>query len=239
MKIVAFKKLKFPDSPGVYFFLKGKEVLYIGKATSLRDRVKSYFGKDLIETRGPIILDMVFKADKIKWKITDSVLEALILEAELIKKHQPIFNVQEKDDKSFLYVEITKETFPRVVLVRGKDNPSASAFGPFISGSSLREALKILRRIFPWNTHPENEIGKLKRECLQRQIGLCPGTCVGAIDRKAYLKNIAKLKLFFKGRKKKIVATLEREMAAASKKLEFEEAGKICPVTPGTTKLTL
>ena len=85
-----FKKTKLPDKPGVYFFLKGKEILYIGKATSLKDRVKSYFGKDLIETRGPIILDMVFKADKIDWKETDNVLEALILEANLIKKFSPV-----------------------------------------------------------------------------------------------------------------------------------------------------
>ena len=214
----------FPETPGVYLMKDGSgNIIYIGKAGNLKRRGSSYF----MRPHDSRIEQLVKSIKKIEIRQTDSALEALILESELIKKHQPIFNVQEKDDKSFLYVEITKETFPRVVLVRGKDNPSTSAFGPFISGSSLREALKILRRIFPWNTHPENEIGKLKRECLQRQIGLCPGTCVGAIDRKAYLKNIAKLKLFFKGRKKKIVATLEREMAAASKKLEFEEAGKI------------
>src|SRR5450830_621233 len=99
-----FKKIKLPKKPGIYFFYKDKEIIYIGKATSLRDRVKSYFGKDLIETRGPLIIDMVFKASKIEWQATDSVLEAIILEANLIKKHQPYHNTKEKDDKSFNYV---------------------------------------------------------------------------------------------------------------------------------------
>ena len=131
MKLETFKKLNpegkstsygagLPDKPGVYFFLKGKEILYIGKATSLRDRVKSYFGKDLIETRGPLIVDMVHKASKIEWQVTDSVLEALILEANLIKKHLPKHNTDGKSDKSFNYVCITKEELPKIVVVRGK-----------------------------------------------------------------------------------------------------------------------
>src|ERR1035437_9957327 len=114
------KKLKIPDKPGVYFFKKDKEIIYIGKATSLKDRVRSYFGKDLIETRGPLLVDMIFHAGKIEWKITDSVLEALILEASLIKKHQPKYNTKEKSDKSFNYVVITREKLPRVIIVRGR-----------------------------------------------------------------------------------------------------------------------
>src|SRR5674476_923017 len=108
MNNIHLKKLKMPDKPGVYYFRKGKEIIYIGKATSLRDRVKSYFGKDLIVTRGPLLVDMVFHADKVDWQETDSVLEALILEASLIKKYQPKYNTKEKDDKSFNYVVITK-----------------------------------------------------------------------------------------------------------------------------------
>ena len=87
MKKEIFKKIKLPDKPGVYFFLKDREIIYIGKATSLRDRAKSYFGEDLIETRGPIILDMIFRADKIDWQVTDSVLEAIILEAKIGRAH--------------------------------------------------------------------------------------------------------------------------------------------------------
>ncbi len=113
MKLSNYKKIKLPDKPGVYFFKKGKEILYIGKATSLQDRTRSYFAKDLIETRGPAILDMVVQANNIKWQETDSVLEALILEAELIKKYQPKYNIKEKDDKSWNYVCISKDPIPK------------------------------------------------------------------------------------------------------------------------------
>ena len=111
---------KLPDARGVYLFKKGKEILYIGKATSLKDRVRSYFIGDLINTRGQFIVDMVFKAEKIDYLKTDSVLEALILESNLIKKHQPKYNTKEKDDRSYNYVVITKEDFPCVLLVRGR-----------------------------------------------------------------------------------------------------------------------
>ncbi len=223
-----------PETAGVYLMKdKTGSIIYVGKAGNLRRRVSSYFTRPLLrqgsggQAHDSRIEQLVKSIKKIDIRQTDSALEALILEAELIKKHQPMFNVREKDDKSFLYVEITKEKFPRVRLVRGKDNPQGVCFGPFTSSSSLREALKIVRRIFPWNTHSENEIGKLKRECLECQIGLCPGTCVGAIDRRKYLKNIAKLKLFFEGKKKKIIAELTKDMSRTSKNLEFEEAEKI------------
>src|SRR3990167_2238308 len=124
MTLEQFKKLakKMPDTPGVYFFLdKAKKVLYIGKATSLRDRVRSYFAPDLLATRGPLITAMLQKARSIDWRNTDSVLEALILEANLIKNYKPKHNTDLKDDKSWNYVVITKEDFPRVLLVRGKE----------------------------------------------------------------------------------------------------------------------
>ncbi|OGI67428.1 hypothetical protein A3A05_02275 [Candidatus Nomurabacteria bacterium RIFCSPLOWO2_01_FULL_41_12] len=220
MKIVAFKKLKFPDSPGVYFFLKGKEVLYIGKATSLRDRVKSYFGKDLIETRGPIILDMVFKADKIKWKITDSVLEALILEAELIKKHQPKYNTKEKSDKSFNYVCITKEKLPKVIVVRGNNIKHLvfnKIFGPFPSNSQLLGGMKIVRRIFPFLDDKSKNYMEF-----YRQINLAPDLN----DRKLYLQNIKNIKLFFSGEKRQILRNLKKQMIGYSREHEFEKAGE-------------
>lgn len=119
-----FKKMakKLPGAPGVYFFLgPRKEVLYIGKATSLRDRVRSYFSADIAKTRGPLIVSMLEKARSIDWRVTDSVLEALILEANLIKTYKPKGNTDLKDDKSWNYVVITKEDFPRVLLVRGKE----------------------------------------------------------------------------------------------------------------------
>ena len=118
MKIKDLKKNNLPDKPGVYFFKKGKDILYIGKATSLKSRLRSYFAKDLINTRGPMILDMVTLADNITWQESDSVLEALIAEANLIKKYQPKYNTKEKDNKSFNYVCLTKEKLPRVLIER-------------------------------------------------------------------------------------------------------------------------
>src|ERR1035437_2058250 len=109
------KKLHISDSPGVYFFKKGKEILYIGKATSLKDRVLSYFSNHLLATRSPLVYDMVLTADNLKFIKTNSVLEALILEANLIKKYQPKYNIKEKDDRSFNFVIITDEDFPRIL----------------------------------------------------------------------------------------------------------------------------
>ena len=161
-----FKKLNLPDGPGVYFFKKGIDTLYIGKATSLRDRVRSYFNDDLIQTRGRLLVDMVTQADTMTYQETDSVLEAFILESELIKKYLPRYNTKEKDNKSFNYVIITKEDFPRVLVVRGRNLEKAGStkqdqidalgfeyadvFGPFPFGAELKEAMKLIRRIFPY-----------------------------------------------------------------------------------------
>ncbi len=224
-----FKKTKLPDKPGVYFFKKGKEIFYIGKATSLRDRVKSYFSKDLIETRGLFLVDMVFKANKIDYQTTDSVLEALILEANLIKKHQPYYNTREKDDKSFNYVCITNphlrhgvngEGLPKVILVRGKNlKPELfdKIFGPYPNGLQLREAMKIIRRIFPF-------LDEKSKNYLEfyRQVNLVPDLN----NKKLYMQNIKNIKLFFEGKKKKILKNLEKEMKESAKKHEFEKAGE-------------
>ena len=144
-------KTKLPDKPGIYFFKKGKEILYIGKATSLRDRIKSYMSKGIFDMRGPLIDKMVQEADKIDWQETDSVLEAIILEANLIKKYQPKYNTKEKSDKSFNFVCITKEKLPKVMVVRGsnvKHRVFNKVYGPYTSGTQLREAVKIIRRIY-------------------------------------------------------------------------------------------
>jgi len=187
---------KFPETPGVYIMKDADgRVLYVGKAANLRRRVSSYFERPH-EIR---IQTLVTKSRRIDHENTDTALEALILEAELIKKLRPPFNVREKDDKSFLYIEITKEKFPRVLLVRGKDAERGMRFGPFTSASSVREAMHILRRIFPWNTHAPEVIGKLKRPCFDYEVGRCPGTCIGAITREEYARTIEHLKLFLEG----------------------------------------
>jgi excinuclease ABC subunit C len=221
MKRTDYKKL--PDTPGVYIMKDGDgRVLYVGKAGNLRRRVSSYFERP----HDVRIEKLVSKIVTIDHEKTDTALEALILEAELIRKLTPPFNVKEKDDKSFLFVGITKEKFPRVLLVRGSDGFSGKCYGPFTSASSARAALKILRKIFPWNTHDPERIGQFARPCFDYEIGLCPGTCIGAITREDYLKNIERLKLFFEGKKKVVLRSLEHEMATAAKALEFEKAAK-------------
>lgn len=201
------------------------EILYIGKAANLKRRVSSYF----LRPHDSRIQKMVSRIDSIEYRKTDTALEALILEADLIKKNQPPFNILEKDDKSFLFVEITKEPFPRVLLVRGKEKKAANGthYGPFISGTSVREALRILRRIFPWNTHPRNSVGTFLKPCFDYQIGLCPGTCIGTVPKREYGKTIRAVKLIFEGKKERIIGLLEKEMMCASTELAFEKAARI------------
>ena len=219
MKKQDLKNYKLPDKSGVYFFKVGDRVLYIGKATSLRSRVKSYFSKDLIQTRGPMILDMTVKIDKVDWQETDSILEALILEANLIKKYKPKYNTKEKDNKSFNYVCITKDKLPKVLIVRGRGlnkKEYKKVYGPFPNGQQLKEAMKIIRRIFPYFDNDSNK--KNNRE-FYRQLGLVPFG--------EYKENIKNLNLFFEGKKKSVVINLKKEMLSHALKKEFEKAGEI------------
>lgn len=228
---------KLPIGPGIYIF-RGKrasDILYIGKATSLHTRVASYFRRDLMETRGPIIVGMVETAKEVDYIETDSVLEALILEVALIKKHQPPYNTKEKDNKSFNYVVITKENFPCVITMRGREietriSEVKYSFGPFPQGSVLREAINIVRKIFPFRDKckPCEQMATTKcKPCFNAQIGLCPGVCVGTISKTEYAKTIRRIKLFFEGKKKTLVNGLERDMKIFAKNQNFEEAGRI------------
>lgn len=234
MKWTSTLAKQLPKTPGVYQFLgeKGK-ILYIGKATSLRDRVRSYFDGNLPETRGAHIQNMVTRAKRVKTIPTDSVLEALLLEAELIRTHHPVFNTKEKDDKSWNHIVITDEAFPRVLLVRGKELSDGTAekkfkiqriFGPFPRGAVLREAMKIIRKIFPFRDTCEPGA---KRACFNAQIGLCPGVCVGTISAQEYRAIIRNIILFAEGKKKKLLGTLTREMKAAARQERFEDAQAI------------
>jgi excinuclease ABC subunit C len=231
MKKTDLKKFKLAKEPGVYFFLRKKEILYIGKATNLSDRVKSYFLKDLINSRGPLILDMVTQSTSIKYQKTDSILEALILEANLIKKHQPKYNTKEKDNKSFNYVCITKEDVPKVLIKRGRNLINRNTppvfkevFGPFPSGIVLKEAMKIVRRIFPY---VDEQSSKKNNAQFYSQLGLSPDTQKIKIDILAYRKNIKNLVLFFQGKKKNIVKNLRKEMMNLAKNKEFEKANEV------------
>ncbi len=229
MKNSDLKQYNLPDEPGVYFFLADGKITYIGKATSLKDRVRSYFNNDLMETRGPLISKIITEADSLDWQVTDSVLEALILESSLIKKHKPQGNTREKDDKSYWYVVFTKEVWPRMLMVRGKElietiDPETIkyTFGPFPQASELKEALKIIRKIFPFRDKCEPQSGK---PCFSAQIGLCPGVCSGDILLKEYGRTINHLRLFFQGKKSILIKKLELEMKIAIRRLDFESAG--------------
>jgi excinuclease ABC subunit C len=242
MKSQELIKFKLPDSPGIYFFKNGENILYIGKATSLRDRVRSYFGRDLINTRGQHLVNMIEEANKIEFKTTNSVLEALILEAYEIKKHQPLHNRQEKDDKSYNYVVVTDETYPRVLIKRGRELSQLKNLqtlklrfvaGPFPNGSQLKEALKIVRKIFPYRDRClpaknfSNEKISAGKPCFNCQIGLCPGVCTGEISDKEYMKTIKNIELFFSGQTDKVRKNLEKEMKSYAKGMEFEKANSI------------
>jgi excinuclease ABC subunit C len=226
------KIAQLPQEPGVYFFRdqKGK-ILYIGKATSLRSRVQSYFRGE--QSRGPWITRMVAQVADITFLQTDSVLEALILEANLIKKYLPKYNTMGKDDKSAAYFAITKEDFPKVLILRKTDldfeNLEASSyklkaiFGPYASKHQMQIALKIIRRIFPFHAGKQ----KTEKGCLDFQLGFCPGPYAGAISKEDYKKNIRGIRMILEGKKKRLVTALEKEMKAAAKRSEFEKAAAV------------
>jgi excinuclease ABC subunit C len=224
MQKTDLQKLNLPKQPGVYFFKKDTEILYIGKATSLKDRVRSYFADDVIHTRSSRIVDMVALADTVEVEITETVLEALIKEANLIKKFQPKYNVKEKDNKSYSYVCITKDSLPRIIVERGrtisfKNSEYDSVFGPFPSQQKLFVALKIIRKIFPFIT---DKTGSK----LYAQIGLEPDMNKDNFN-DIYKKNIRNIKLFFQGKKSKLIETLYKDMMLYAKKLQFERSSQI------------
>ncbi len=225
---------KLPDTPGVYFFMGSKKnILYIGKATSLKNRVRSYFASDLKEKRSELIEQMVSEAKVVEVTSTDSTLEALILETNLIRTHKPKYNTRSKDDKSYNHLVITNEEWPRVLVVRGKDLTSEYLetdllyhFGPFPSGQLFREALKIVRKLFKFYD-TKQPLGSEKSKVVKgqidfnRQIGLYPS----AENKEEYMKTIRHIRLFFEGKKQELVAELEAQMMAHAAKEEFELAG--------------
>jgi excinuclease ABC subunit C len=231
MKSQDLQKFNLPDAPGVYFWKKGSEILYIGKATSLRDRVRSYFGRDVINTRGPAIVDMVTTAEIITYEQTDTVIEALMLEANLIKKYQPKYNIKEKDNKSFAYIVITAEPFPRIGVVRGrtlqiqKQIASLSVkikktFGPFPSYSSLLAGLKIVRKIFPYRDLKSYDP---THDRFYQQLALAPNATNDDAQKK-YLQTVKNIIQFLQGDKQGVINSLQKQMNDYAKKQQFEQA---------------
>ena len=210
MKNKLFLKAKnFSSTPGVYFFIgKNNEILYIGRAVNLKKRILNYFQKNL-DSR---INEMVGLAKDIRYKKTKNLLEAIILEANLIKKYWPKYNVKDKDDRSFIYVVIPKSEYSQPFIIRGKElekfSPiTSNIFGPYQSLLLVKSALKIIRRIFPYGVCKPFS----NKACFDYQIGLCPGLCIGAITKKDYQKNIRNLILFLSGERKKLLEKLKKE----------------------------
>jgi len=224
MSILKPKIASLSQGPGVYFFRdKAGKILYIGKATNLRSRVQSYFRGG---EAGRLIGAFIGEIANVGVQKTDSVLEALILEANLIKKYLPEYNVMGKDDKSFAYFAVTKDEFPRVIILRKTDLADAQVkkiYGPYASKRQMELALKIIRRIFPFHSLKQ----KTEKGCLDFQLGRCPGPYAGAISKTDYLKNIRGIRMILEGKKNTLLKQLEKEMKAFAKQNYFEKAADI------------
>lgn len=231
-------KSKIPHKPGVYIYKDSAgKILYVGKAIDLYHRVASYFSNGRTENlRIEALVGKIYSIDTI---IVQSELEALILEANLIKKYLPAFNIRLTDDKDYLYIAVSKEDFPKVITARKKDLKTMKRYwGPFPSSGTVRTTLKSLRRVFPWCANPQSGKKTRQRPCFYHHLGLCPGPCVGAISRQDYNKIINRFSKFMDGKKNELIEELNKEMMQASRKQEFEEAQKIMKTMEGIEYLT-
>jgi excinuclease ABC subunit C len=215
-----------PDAPGVYMMV-GEEnrILYIGKAISLRNRVRSYFQDSAAH---PLRTQtMVGKIIDVRTIVTSNEIEALILEANLIKRHQPPFNVRLRDDKRYPYLKVTNEPFPRVVFTRFVRDDGARYFGPYTNAHGLRELIDLIRIVFPLRTCSEPIDGRRKRPCLQYHIKRCLAPCVGYQTEAEYDVLIEEVILFLEGRQEALLGRLQTEMQESAENYNFEAAAHL------------
>jgi excinuclease ABC subunit C len=215
-----------PDAPGVYQMIgRNGEILYIGKAVSLRSRVRSYFQDSAahhIRTQA-----MVERVVDVRTIVVSNEIEALILEANLIKRYQPPFNVRLRDDKRYPYLKVTNEPFPRVVFTRFVKDDGARYFGPYTNAKALRELIDLVRLVFPLRTCREPIDGRRKRPCLQYHIKRCLAPCVGYQSETEYDAMIDEVVLFLEGKQDSLLARLQHEMSDAAEHLNFEAAARL------------
>lgn len=216
-----------PKSPGVYLFKDSKgDVIYVGKAKNLRNRVRGYF--QVSRDKGIKLTRLVERIEDLDTIVTDNELEALILESTLIKKHKPKFNVTLKDDKSYPYLKITiHEKFPAVYVWRQPVNDGSLYFGPYSSGGAVRTTLKLLNKIFLFRDCSNTKFSNRSRPCLNYQIGICPAPCVNYISEEEYRGHIDHVILFLKGKDRDLIKSLKIKMKEVSKKQDYEKAAKI------------
>ena len=215
-----------PDAPGVYMMVDERgEVLYIGKAVSLRSRTRSYFQESAahhVRTRA-----MVERVVDVRTIVVSNEIEALILEANLIKRYQPPYNVRLRDDKRYPYLKVTNEPFPRVVFTRVVKNDGARYFGPYTNAHGLRELVDLVRLVFPLRTCREPIDGRRRRPCLQYHIKRCLAPCVGYQSESDYDAMIEEVVLFLEGKQESLLARLQHEMTQAAESYNFETAARI------------
>ncbi len=220
---------RLPDRPGVYLMKDERgTVVYVGKAQSLRNRVRSYWQKATPAGEIHRIRSVIDRVAEVEYTLTDSVSEALLLEANLIKRYRPRFNVRLKDDKSYPYIKVTLgDDFPRIERTRKLVNDGSRYFGPYASATSVDESMNLVRRLFPFRTCTidiKDGERALQRPCLLYHIKKCQGPCIQAIEKDAYRADIAQVELFLEGRQETLVKALEAEMAAAAVREEYERA---------------
>ena len=223
---IAEKLATLPETPGVYL-MKGRDgkVFYVGKAKSLRARLRSYFSG--ADTRAFVaLLDSLL--DDLEVVLTHSDKEAFILENELIKAHRPRFNIKLTDDKRFLCLRLdVRQKYPRLEVVRRFAQDGARYFGPYHSASAIREALRLINRHFQLRTCSDQTLGSRSRPCLQYQIKRCPAPCVFDLTDNTYKQNVANVVTFLEGRQSELVSRLTERMRQSAEALEFETAATL------------
>src|SRR5436309_11185932 len=216
-----------PQQPGVYLMKNvGGEILYIGKALVLADRVRSYFLKGADHT--PKTLVMLDQVADIETIVTRSELEALILESNLVKRPKPRFNVVLRDDKQYPYLRLpVKEDFPRLSIVRKVQKDGALYYGPYVPAGALRETLKVIRKVFPLATCEIEINGKAERPCIEYELKRCMAPCVGYQTSDEYHQIVQQVRQFLEGRDGEWLAELRAQMADAAGRPEVEEAARL------------
>jgi len=216
-----------PNQPGVYLLKnKGGEILYIGKARVLADRVRSYFQKGSDPSPKTRVLTALVQ--DIETIVTGSELEALLLESNLVKRHRPRFNVVLRDDKHYPYLRLpVKDNFPRLSIVRRVKNDGALYFGPYVPAGALRETLKIIKKVFPLATCTIDIDGTADRACLEFEIKRCMAPCTGNQSQEDYHRIVKQVRCFLEGRDKELLDGLRKDMEAAAAHEEFEEAARL------------
>lgn len=216
-----------PAKPGCYLMKNAEgKIIYVGKAVSLKSRVRSYFHAD--SSHDQKTRRLVCEIADLEWIVVGSELEALILEMNLIKKHRPKYNVRMKDDKRYPYIKIHwQDDFPKVTVTRLMQADGARYFGPYTSAWAVHQTLDVLRRIFPYLTCDREITGQDRRACLYYDIRLCLGPCIGAVDREQYRQMIADLQSFLDGRSEPVLARVQQEMERAAEELNFERAAAL------------